>query len=166
MDQVTLKRVNINATNGEAFGHFYQKYPSDNCSIITFVNTGQMPKTVFKEEGKKARGIAKAFKTSKASIALYAEVDINKSKIPFNERFDQRMRRISLSSRSFLVNNKVTASNSWCNPEGIAITIDGNFRSHMTPDGYGKDLTGLGRWNWVRLRGANGMKTRFISAYI
>ena len=35
----------------------------------------------------------------------------------------------------------------------------------MTPDGYGIDPTGLGRWNWVRLRGANGIKTRFICAY-
>ena len=88
-----------------------------------------------------------------------------KLKIPFNEIFDKRMRRMSLGSRSFLVNNKVTASDSWCNPEGTAIRIDGNFRSHMTPHGYGKDLTGLGRWNWIQLRGANGIKTRFILAY-
>ena len=84
MDQVTLWRVNIDATDGEAFDHFYPKYPGDDCLIITFVNAGQMPKTVFREEGKKARAIAKAFKTSKASIALYAEVDINKSKFHLN----------------------------------------------------------------------------------
>lgn len=165
MDQVTLRGVNIDATDGEAFSHFYPKYPGDDCLIITFVNAGQMPKTVFREEGKKARGIAKAFKTSKASIALYVAVDINESKIPFNERFDQRMRRISPGSRSFLTNNTVTSSNSWCNPGGTAITIDGNFWAHMTLDGYGKDLMGLGRWNWIRLRGANGIKTRFILAY-
>ena len=35
----------------------------------------------------------------------------------------------------------------------------------MTLDGYGIDPTGLGRWNWVQLRGANGIKTRFICAY-
>ena len=75
------------------------------------------------------------------------------------------MRTISPGSRLFLTNNTITLSNSWCNAEGMTITIDNNFCSHMTLDGYRKDLTGLGRWNWVRLQGENGIKSRFISAY-
>ena len=53
MDQVTLKRINLDATDGEAFGHFFPDAPGADCSIITFVNAGQMPKTPHRKEGKK-----------------------------------------------------------------------------------------------------------------
>ena len=53
MDQVTLKRINLDATDGEVFGHFFPNSPGADCSIITFVNAGQMPKTPYRKEGKK-----------------------------------------------------------------------------------------------------------------
>ena len=53
----------------------------------------------------------------------------------------------------------------WNTIGGTAITMDSNFTSHITQQGYGKDKSGLGRWCWIRIRGCNNVFTRFITAY-
>ena len=80
MDQVTLRGVNIGATDREAFGHFYPKYPSNDCLIITFVNAGQMPKTVFKEEGKRQEVLQKLLRLAKPVSPYMQKLTLTKLK--------------------------------------------------------------------------------------
>ena len=97
--QSTLAGENLVAKDSDSFGHVFPKQPSLNCLIITFQNTGQMQQFIMSA---KLEQIAKAFKQSNASVALYAEHSLNqKSKeIPMTERFHQRMINVNPSSLS------------------------------------------------------------------
>ena len=149
--------------DSDVFGHNYPISPGDNSTIITFQNTGPQPASSYAH---KAVQIARAFKESKASVALYAETSLNEPLIRPEHRFHSRMRRINKAAQSFSNNNRHLGPNSaWNARGGTAITIDSYMGSHKTQDGSGADPTGLGRWTWVRVRGKDNMHTRFISAY-
>ena len=149
--------------DSEAFGHNYPKKPFDNSSIITFQNIGRLPKSAF---GHKSVQMSKAFKDSNANIALYAEPSINDRFLNPNEKFNDRMKMKNPGSFSMLsYNSNMGEEATWDTIGGTAITMDANFTSHMTKQGYGMDKTGLGRWCWIRLRGCCNIFTRFVTAY-
>lgn len=62
-------------------------------------------------------------------------------------------------------NRHVRASASYYLPGGTALTVDENFRSHQTIDGNGTNKIGLGRWNWIWLRGKEEICAGYISVY-
>ena len=167
-NRTTLGQTNLHgeilpAKDLEAFGHDFPERPNDNCSIITFQNIGQQPKSKFEY---KATTTARAFKASKASIALYAELSINESKLPPYEKFSNRMKQYNPKSLSYTSSNQHQKEESpWNRVGGTAITIDEGFASHRTSQGTGRDKTGLGRWIWTRVRGCDQIHTRIISAY-
>ena len=72
--QTDLHGERMPEKDSKAFGRNYPNKPFDNSSIITFQNIGRLPKSAF---GHKSIQMSKAFKDSKASIALYAEPSIN-----------------------------------------------------------------------------------------
>ena len=88
----------------EAFGDDFPTKPGPNCSIISFQNTGQMNRYTTQP---KSIQIAKAFKISNASVALYAEHSLNKSEsnFHFSDSFHQRMLNINPKSLSKLSHN-------------------------------------------------------------
>ena len=135
--------------DSEAFGHNFPKKPFDNSSIITFQNIGRLPKSGY---GHKSVQMATAFKDSNANIALYAEPSINDRFLNPNEKFKDRMRMNNPGSFSILnYNANMGEDAKWNTIGGTTITMDSNFTSHMTQQGYGKDKSGLGRWCWVRI---------------
>ena len=161
--QTNLLGEQMPAKDSDVFGHNYPISPGDNSTIITFQNTGPQPAT---SHAHKAIQTARAFKESKASVALYAETSLNELLIRPEHRFHSRMRRINKAAQSFNNNNRHLGPNSaWNARGGTAITIDSYMGSHKTKGGSGADPTGLGRWTWVRVRGKDDMHTRFISAY-
>ena len=128
--QSTLAGENLVAKDSNSFGHVFPKQPSLNCSIITFQNTGQMQQFVMSA---KLEQIAKAFKQSNASVALYAEHSLNqKSKeIPMTERFHQRMINVNPSSLSKIsFNEHANDDTPWYYPGGTALTMDRITRGH------------------------------------
>ena len=76
--QTNLLGEQMPAKDSEVFGHNYPTYPGDNSTIITFQNTGPQPASSYAH---KAVQTARAFKESKASVALYAETSLNDSVI-------------------------------------------------------------------------------------
>ena len=72
--QSTLAGENLVAKDSDSFGHKFPLQPTINSSIITFQNTGQMKQFIMSW---KSEQIAKAFKKSNASVALYAEHSLN-----------------------------------------------------------------------------------------
>ena len=48
--QTSLYGEVLTANNSDVFGHYFPKYPDKNCSIITFQNIGQQPKTIYKQK--------------------------------------------------------------------------------------------------------------------
>ena len=114
----------------------------------------------------KLEQIAKAFKQSNASVALYAEHSLNqKSKdIPMTERFHQQMINVNPSSLSKIsFNEHANDDTPWYYSGGIALTIDRIPREHHV--GNGVDLSGLGRWTWIRLEGKLNTFATYIVAY-
>ena len=69
--QTDLHGDTIPEKDSEVFGHNFPVKLFDNCSIITFQNIGGLPRNL---RSFKNHQMSKAFKESKASIALYAEV--------------------------------------------------------------------------------------------
>ena len=88
LEQTNLYGETLSAKDSNTFGDVYPKQPEENCSIITYQNTGQQP---FYRYDMKAIKTSKAFRESKASIALYAEVSIYEEKLEVNHRFNDRM---------------------------------------------------------------------------
>ena len=68
--QSNLQGEQIPAKYSELFGHSYPTRINNNCSIITYQNTGQQPKYGFNWKAKKT---SRAFKNSRASVAMYTE---------------------------------------------------------------------------------------------
>ena len=161
--QTDMHGFNLSEKDSEVFGHNYPKKPFENSSIITFQNVGQLPQSMY---GRKSIQMSKAFKDSKANIALYAEPSSNDRFLNPNEKFNDRMKMKSPGSFSIIsCNTKLGESAKWNTVGGNAITLDANLLSHMEHHGYGKDKSGLGRWTWCRIRGCDNIFTRFVSAY-
>ena len=161
--QSTLAGENLVAKDSDAFGHEFPLQPTINSSIITFQNTGQMKQFIMSS---KSEQIAKAFKKSNASVALYAEHSLNqKSKqIPTTERFHQRMINVNPSSLSKIsFNVHANDDTPWNYPGGTALTVDRISRGHHASNGV--DSSGLGRWTWIRLEGKLNTFASYIAAY-
>ena len=153
----------LSSSDSNKFGDEFPEHPNENCSIITYQNIGQQPESAYE---RKSRETAKAFKMSKASIALYTELLICEEKLRVNEKFNDRMQY--KNPRSFSVvssNQRLIDETPWNLVGGTAITIDEGFLAHKTTDGTGSDPERLGRWTWIRLRGRDQIHTRFVSAY-
>ena len=76
--QSNLQGEQIPAKDSELFGHSYPTRINNNCSIITYQNTGQQPKYGFYW---KAKETSRAFKNSRASVAMYTETGLNEKKV-------------------------------------------------------------------------------------
>ena len=108
--------------------------------------------------------IAKAFKCSNASVALYAEHSLNETKIHFSNRFYQGMLNTNLKLSSKLSHNIHRNFDTLEHyPEGIALTMNAATEAHMSSTGT--DPTGLGRWTWTRLERRYKIFFIFISTY-
>ena len=151
LGQSTLHGEILSAKDSECFGHEYPSEVNDYCSIITYQNIGQQPKSRY---DRKAIKTATAFKASKASVALYTELSINEKGLSNDEKFDNRMKAFSPKSCSIVSSNqKIGKDTPWNLVGGTALTIDEGFASHKTTQGSGCNPRGLGRWVWTRLRG-------------
>ena len=161
--QTNLYGEILSIKDSNTFGDVYPKQPAENCSIITYQNTGQQP---FYRYDKKATKTSESFRNSKASIALYAEVSICEGKLEVNHRFNDRMQQYNPRSYSVVSSNKHLKNETPWNLVGAtALTIDESFASHRTQQSIEKDPRGLGRWVAVRLRGRQQMHIRIVSAY-
>ena len=161
--QTDMHGYSLPEKDSEAFGHNYPSRPFDNSSIITFQNIGRLPRSAF---GHKSIQMSRAFRDSKANIAMYAEPSLNDCLLNPNEKFRDRMRMRSPGSFSIIsYNTKMGELARWNTVGGSAITMDANLSSHKVENGYGTDRRGLGRWSWVRIRGCDDIFTRFVSAY-
>ena len=85
--QTNFARDNLEALDTKAFGDKFPSQPGLNYSIITFQIMGQMNILVIQH---KSIQIV-VFDRSNASLALCAKHSLNKTKIPFSDRFHQRM---------------------------------------------------------------------------
>ena len=161
--QTNLLGEVISDKDSNTFENEYPEFPAENCSIITYQNTGQQP---FLMNDWKSTNTSKAFKNSNANIALYAEISLCEEKIPAGQKFNDRMRRYNPRSYSVVNSNKHLMNNTPWNLVGAtALTMDESFASHRTNQSIAKDPSGLGRWVSVRLKGRQQMYTRFVSAY-
>ena len=82
--QTNLAGQNLAELDTEAFGDEFPSQPGLNCSIISFQNTGYMSKFTTQP---KLIWIAKFFKCSNASVALFAKHSLNETDIQFSDRF-------------------------------------------------------------------------------
>ena len=76
--QTNLRGEQIPAKDSEFFGHSYPARIHTNCSIITYQNIGQQPRIGFNF---KSRETSKAFKNSRASVAMYNETGLNEKQL-------------------------------------------------------------------------------------
>ena len=93
----------LSSSNSNKFGDEFPEHPNENCSIITYQNIGQQPESAYE---RKSRETAKAFKMSKASIALYTELSICEEKLRINEKFNDRMQYKNPRSFSVVSSNQ------------------------------------------------------------
>lgn len=124
--QTNMHGFNLSEKDSEVFGHNYPKKPFENSSIITFQNVGQLPQSMY---GRKSIQMSKAFKDSKANIALYAEPSLNDRFLNPNEKFNDRMKMKSPGSFSIIsCNTKLGESAKWntwrkCNNFGCESSV-------------------------------------------
>ena len=108
--------------------------------------------------------IAKAFKCSNASVALYTEHSLNKTEFHCSDRFHQKMLHINLKSLSKLSHNiNQNSDTPWHYPGDTALTMNATAKAHMSSRGI--DPTGLGQWTWTSLEGRYKILSTCISAY-
>ena len=160
--QTTHAGENLVAKDSDSFGHEFPTQPTLNSSIITFQNTGQLQQFIM---SRKLEQIANAFRKSNASVALYAEYSLNQNlkQIPMTERFHQRMINVNPSSLSKISFNVHTNDDTpWNYPGGTALTVDRISKGHHVRK---VDLSGLGRWTWIRLEGRLNTFSNYIAAY-
>ena len=156
-----MDRIEISATDSEHFGHNFPSAPGTNTTIVTFQNIGQQPSEA--TESKSAHN-ARAFRSSNAGVALFAEHGLNEAKLQSYHLFYTRMKSVETRSFSYITNNineKDVAS--WNQIRGTGFTLSPLFRSHK--DDHGCDQTGLGRWTYMRFRSEGHTKVCTILAY-
>lgn len=134
----------------------------DNCWRIRFQNIG--PQRASSTHEHSCRTTDHIIKTG-YQVFLFAEHGLHLSRIPFDQTWDARMKSASPLSFSILSNNthekKLVSSTSLTGGTGVSIFEDAVSRKVSA----GRDLSGLGRWTWVMVRGKQEFKTTFISAY-
>ena len=109
---------------------------------------------------------SKAFRDSRASVAMYTETGLNQKKLDQCDRFNDGMRKFDSKSTSYHNHNQHLSNEDPWNVTGrTAITVDENLGSHQVPNGNGQDKEKLGRWTYSRVRGRENVHTRFITAY-
>lgn len=86
--QTNLEGENLKEKDNEAFSNNFLSQPGSNCSIITFQNTSQILHHILQSKSLK---IAKASKSSNASVVLYAKNSLNEIQIYATKRFHQRI---------------------------------------------------------------------------
>ena len=139
----------------EDFGDSYPQHCKDNNHLlVTFQNIGPQPR--FFNSDKAQTNIA-SFCRSRPDIALFAEHDLNRSKLSEGHRFADRQILSVPSTRSYIVNNihkkDIHSYSQW---GGTAWSINEKYTSSIC--GKSRDPTGLGRWCWVRLRGKHAAR--------
>lgn len=117
----------------------FPSQPRPDCIIITFQNNGLMSNYILQP---KPLQIARLFKVSNASVALYAKHSLNKPEIPSTHHFHQRMTNTNPKSLSKISCNIHAKNNTlWNYPGGTTLTMDATTKAHMLSSG--KDSTGL-----------------------
>ena len=130
--QSNLQGEQIPAKDSKLFGHSYPMGINNNYSIITYQNTDQQS-----QYGNiwKSREISRAFKNSRASVAIYTETGLNEKKLEMYDKFSDRMKKYNPKSKSYHnYNHHLSREESWNVPGGTAITLDENIHSHHVPD--------------------------------
>jgi len=159
--KANLHVIAISASDSEHFGHNFHLVPGTNTTIVTFQKIGQQPNETTKS---KSIHIARAFRSSNAGMALFAEHGLNGAKRQSPHLFNTRMKSMGPRSFSYITNNiNEKAVAYWNQTGGTGFTINLLFRSHK--DDHGCDRTGLGRWTHLRFRGTGQTTVRMISAY-
>ena len=144
--QTNLQGELLSAKDSKVFGDNFPEDTTDDHSIITFQKTGQQPKSIYENKGHQT---SQAFRDSKANVAMYAEILIDECHIPENEKFNDRMKIFNPKSLSIISYNLTIEKSEtpWNLVGGMEITLDVCFVSHITMQGKGRDITGLGRWS-------------------
>lgn len=129
----------------DVFGHYFPEKNDENCSIISFQNVSQQPKSIYEHKG---RQTSQAFTDSNASIAMYTELSIDEYQLPEHEKFNNRMWIFNPNSVSIISSNSTIeiSETPWNFIGGTSIIINKGFVLHMTSQGKGRYKTGLGRW--------------------
>ena len=83
---------------------------------------------------------SKAFRDSRASVAMYTETGLNQKKLDKCDRFNDRMRKFNSKSTSYHNHNyHLSNENQWNVTGGTAIALDKNLGSHQVPNGNRQD---------------------------
>ena len=161
LTQSNLHGVAISASDSEHFGHNFPSTPGTNTTIVAFHNIGQQPNYATKS---KSTHNARAFRSSNAGVALFAEHGLNEAKLQSPHLFSARMKSTESRSFSYITNNiNEKSAAAWDQTGGTGFTLSPLFRSYK--DDHGCDPTGLGRWTYVRFRGKGTTTICMISAY-
>ena len=128
---------------------------------ITFQNVGPQPQYLSDD---KVKCNTAASRRSRPDIALFAEHDLNPSKLKCGNTFSDRQSTAIPGTTSYLVNNCHESDrhtfNQW---GGTAFSVAPAYTNSVIT--RGKDPTDLGRWCWVHLRGKRNKKVCLVSAY-
>ena len=103
----------------------------------------------------------KFVKRLEADGLFCVEVNTDWRKVPFTHQLPQLFSADAQSR--FVVSNNVNEDKLRSQVGGTCGMIFGELAKHVKD--VGKDLTGLGRWSWVLLEGANSHRTRIVTAY-
>ena len=152
LDQEVLHGDSLAVKDSDTFGNIYLESLNNNLTIITFQNVGQQP---YWKYNYKSIETSKAFRASHANITLYAEISLNKQKLPINEKFNDPIKHFSRKSFSFVSSSKYCGTEAGRNiVGGIAITINKEFILHRVRQRMGKNIKGLRKWVYSKFRGA------------
>ena len=112
-------------------------------------------------KGEKTSDMQNFVKRLEADGMFCAEVNTDWRKVPFTNQLPQLF---SANAQSrFVVSNNENEDKLRSQVGGTCRMIFGDLAQHVTD--VGKDLTGLGRWSWMLLEGANNHHTRIMVAY-
>ena len=161
LSQFDIHGNNQQANDGEHFGDIFPDAASPNSSLFTFQNIGPQKRSAFHTTSQLN---SRQFARSKASVALYAEHCLNEYQLPACHLFNNRMKKHSSRSFSFLLNNTHEADSlGWHQVGGTGFSLNGLFTSHKMD--HGGDISGLGRWSVARLQGRGQTTLCVLSAY-
>lgn len=105
--QKTLLGEILQEKDSEAYGHNYPQRNRPNCSLITYQNIGKQDQSY---NTQRSKDVARVFKASQASVALYAETGLNESQLCGHDKFYSRMTRHAPLSYSLHSYNKHKAN--------------------------------------------------------
>ena len=128
---------------------------------VCFVNINGLGK---KQKGPKSEEIRTFMTKNKIDVMGMVEININWARVANKDTLRERTRHwfehriISVGYKTHDRNNKTSQQ------QGGTTTILKDKIAHRHRD-CGFDMTGLGRWSWVRIAGKQGCVTRFITVY-